>query len=298
MLSIGLVATWVYHLADKTRYSKQRKEIYIKDSLAVAQGVEDSLQRIYSLTLNELGTQLDSTRTKAGMLRSELNEKLSEIYRLRAEIAGILKRNNIKKTDIDLARKKTIELQMLVNELQNRNSTIEEEKQEVTTMLDKVNLQVRTLENTNLQLDQENKRLTEKASQATALYSSGVRISAVMVKNNKEQETSAVRKTSKLVISFDVLNNFTDYESTEVYVVITQPDGKLLSTDAWESAGTVETKSDGKIRYTRIIRFDYQKGESKHLNFSINAEEYQAGTYLLELYHNGYKIGQAKKVLS
>jgi len=298
MLSVGLVATWVYHLFDKTRYSRQRKEIYIKDSMAVAQGVQDSLQRIYSLTISDLGTKLDSTQNTAGLLQSELKDKLSEIYRLRSEIASILKRNDIKKADVDLARKKTIELQMLVSELQTRNSSIEEEKQQITSMLDKVNGQVKNLESANQQLDQENKILAEKVSQATAFYATEVKLAPVTVKNNREQETSSVKKTTKLVISFAVQNNLTDYENTDVYVVITQPDGNLLTNDVWESASTIDTKNEGKKRYTRKIRFEYQKGETKRLTFSINADEYQAGTYILQLYHNGYRIGQATKVLS
>ena len=36
MLSAGLTGTWVYHLYDKTQYSKRRTEVYIKDSVAVA----------------------------------------------------------------------------------------------------------------------------------------------------------------------------------------------------------------------------------------------------------------------
>ena len=298
MLSVGLVATWVYHLFDKTRYSKLRKEIYVKDSIAVAQGVQDSLQRIYSLTINDLGTQLDSTKNTAGQLKTELSTKLSEINRLRTEIAAILKRNDVKKADIDLARKKTIELQMLVSDLQNRNTTIEEEKQQINNMLDKVNIQVKTLESSNQQLDQENKVLTEKVNHAQAFYATEVKLSPVMVKNNKEQETSQVNKTTKLVISFAVQNNIASYENTDVYVVITQPDGKLLTNDVWESASTIDTKNEGKKRYTRKIRFEYQKGDTKRLNFSINADEYQAGTYILQLYHNGYLIGQSTKVLS
>jgi len=297
MLSVGLVGTWVYHLYDKTRYTKHRHEVYIKDSIAVAQGVQDSLQKIYSLTISDLGAQLDSSKNTQGLLKGELNEKLAEIYRLRSEISDILKKNDVKKADIDLARKKTIELQLLVSDLQNRNSSIEEEKQQITAMLDKVNVQVRGLENSNQQLSGENKTLTEKLSQASAFFTSEVKLSPVTVKNDKEEETSAAKKTSKFVISFSVQNNIADYNSTEVFVVITQPDGKLLTNDVWESASTIETKTEGKKRYTRKIKFEYQKGERKNLTFSLNADEYQKGTYTLQLYHNGYMIGQAVKAL-
>ena len=104
MLSVGLVGTWVYHLADKSRYSKQRKEIYIKDSIAVAQGVQDSLHKIYSLTIRDLGVQLDSSKNTEGMLQQELNAKLSEIYRLRGEISTILKKTDVKKSDLYVNR--------------------------------------------------------------------------------------------------------------------------------------------------------------------------------------------------
>ncbi len=297
MLSVGLVGTWVYHLYDKTRYSKQRNEVYVKDSIAVAQAVQDSLQKIYSFTINDLGAQLDSSQNKQGLLKSELNTKLAEIYRLRTEISVILKKNNVKKSDIDLARKKTIELQMLVSDLQNRNSSIEVEKQQITAMLDKVNVQVKDLESTNQQLGEENKVLAEKVNQASAFFASEVKLSPVAVKNDREQETNTAKKTSKLIISFAVQNNIANFNSTEVYVVITQPDGKLLTNDVWESASTIDTKEEGKKRYTRKIKFEYRKGERKNLTFSINADEYQQGTYTLQLYHNGYMIGQTVKAL-
>ncbi len=298
MLSIGLVATWVYHLYDKTQYSTRRTEVYIKDSIAVAQGVQDSLQKIYSHTINNLDAQLDSTKSTAGILKGELSTKLAEINRLRTEIAGILKRNNFKKEDLDLARKKTVELQQLVAELQNKNISIEEEKKQITGVLEKVNVQVKDLEGNVQKLDQENKALTEKVNLASAFVASELKLAPVMVKNDKEQETNQAKKVSKLVISFAVQNNVTDYGNADVFIVITQPDGRILKNeDVWE-ATTINLQNGGRINYTRRVRFEYQKGESKRLLFSLNAEEYLKGTYTLQVYHNGYMIGQTMKSLN
>ncbi len=298
MLSFGLVGTWVYHLYDKTQYSKRRTEIYIKDSIAVAQGVQDSLQKIYTGTINNLGTQLDSTKNTAGLLQGELSTKLNEINRLRTEIAAILKRNNFKKEDLDLARKKTVELQQLVAELQNKNSTVEEEKKQIAGVLEKVNLQVKNLEGNVQGLTQENKVLTEKITLASAFVASELKLSPIAVKNDKEQETTQAKKASKLIISFAVQNNVTEFENADVFVVITQPNGKILKNeDVWD-ATTINLQSGGRISYTRKIRFEYHKGESKQLIFSLNAEEYLKGTYTLQVYHNGYMIGQTMKVLN
>ena len=297
MLSVGLTGTWVYHLYDKTQYSKRRTEVYIKDSIAVAQGVQDSLQKIYSYTINNLDAQLDSTRSTAGLLKGELGAKLAEINRLRNEIATILKKNNVKKEDLDLARSKAVQLQQLVSELQSRNSTIEEEKQQIAAVLDKVNVQVKGLETTNQQLDQQNKVLTEKINLASTFVASEIKFSPVTVKNDKEIETAAAKKASKLVISFAVQNNINQYENADVYIIVTQPDGRILeNNDVWEKS-TITTTTGARLSYTRKVRFDYQKGETKRLLFSLNADEYLKGTYTLQIYHNGNMIGQVMKAL-
>ncbi|MBL7746742.1 MAG: hypothetical protein JNM19_04900, partial [Chitinophagaceae bacterium] len=172
MLSLGLVGTWIYHLYDKTQYSNKRNEVYIKDSIAVAQGVQDSLQKIYSQTIHTLGAELDSTKNKEGVLKGELGNKLAEINRLRTELAAILKRKDFNQADLAQARRTKIELELRVAELQNRNITIEEEKQQIAAVLDKVTVQVKSLETNNQQLGNENKVLTEKLQQASTFMAS------------------------------------------------------------------------------------------------------------------------------
>ncbi len=297
MLTVGLIGTWAYHFYDKSVYSNRNTQVSIKDSVTVAQGIKDSLQRVYSLAINNLGTQLDSTKNTAGQLKGELNSKLSEIYRLRSEVASILKKSDLNKEDLDQARKKTAELQQLVSELQNKNSTIEEEKKQISFAFEEVNTQVKKLESNMQQLSQENKVLTEKVKLASTFVVTDLKISPVMVKNDREVETNLVQKASKLVVSFDVQNNVTQYDITEVFVVITQPDGKVLNTDVWE-AYSMDTNDRGKIGYTRMVKFDYQKGETKHVMFTINPEDYQKGNYSLQVYHNGYKIGETTKALN
>ena len=297
LLSFGLVGTWVYHLYDKTKYSKQRTEIYIKDSIAVAEGIQDSLHKLYSSTITNLDAELDSTKSNAGQLKGELGNKLSEINRLKAEIAAILKKNNVKKEDIELARKKTTELQLLVQQLTSRNNTVEEEKQQISVALDNVNIQMRNMEGNVQQLTNENKVLAEKVTIASTFNASEISLTPVAVRNDKEKETSAADKVSKLVVSFAVQNNISDEPVSEIYVVITQPDGKVLKTDVWD-AFSIDTRKEGKKSYTRKVRFDYERGENKKLLFSLNADDYMKGNYKLQVYHNGYMIGQTNKVLN
>lgn len=297
MLSVGLVGTWIYHLYDKTQYASQRKEIFIKDSTAVAQAVQDSLQQLYSRSLRKLDQELDASKFGADSLRLTLETKLAEINRLRNEINTILKNRGASAADMLTARQKITELQGLLEEMKGQKLTMEEEKQQLSATMTRLNGEINGLQENVRKLGDENKVLTDKMTLASLFIASEIKLSPVMVKNDKEVETTQARKTSKLVISFTVQNNLTDYDGTDVFIIITQPDGKVLTPDVWESATPMTTHSGDRKNYTRKVRFEYFKGEAKQLTFSINADAYQSGAYSLQLYHKGHKIGQTSKTL-
>ncbi len=297
MLSTGLLGTWVYHLYDKTQYASQRKEVYIKDSMAVAQAVQDSLHKIYNRNLQSLDWQLDSARFDADSLKVTLNLKLKEINRLRGEINKILKNQNASPADMLLARTKISELQTLVEEMKGQKMNLEEEKLRLNETMGKLNGEINGLQENMKKLGDENKVLTDKMTLASLFVASELKLSPVTVKNDKEVETGLARKTSKLVISFALQNNIADDNGAEIFIIITQPDGKVLTPDVWESATPMTTHSGDRKSYTRKVRFEYQKGESKQLTFSINADAYSPGAYSLQLYHKGHKIGQTSKTL-
>lgn len=297
MLSVGLVGTWIYHLYDKTQYASQRKEIFIKDSIAVAEAVQDSLQQLYNRSLQKLDQKLDSTRFDADSLRFTLGNKLAEINRLRNEINAILKNRSASQTDMLTARKKISELQTLLAETNGQKLTLEEEKLQLSATMTRLNGEINGLQENMKKLGDENRVLTDKMTLASLFVASEIKLSPVMVKNDKEVETTQAKKTGKLVISFTVQNNLTDYDGTDVFIIITQPDGKVLTPDVWESATPMTTHSGDRKNYTRKVRFEYFKGEAKQLTFSINADAYQTGAYSLQLYHKGHKIGQTSKTL-
>ncbi len=297
MLSIGLVVTWVYHLYDKTQYSTIRKEVHIKDSVTVAERIRDSLQKMYSTTITGLDTRLDSTRSSADSIKFQLDVKLSEIYKLKGEIDNILKNKGASKADLNMASQKITELQNLVDEMKGEKTSMEDEKKKLTNVLTQLSGEINGLQQSMKQLGDQNKILAEKVNLASVFVASELKLSPVTIKNDKEQEINQAKKASKLVVSFTVQNNVYEYTNADVYIVVIQPDGKVMKDDVWESFST-ETYNGNKINYTRKLRFEYSKGETKHLLFSLNADEYQKGNYTLQVYHNGYMVGQTNKVLN
>jgi hypothetical protein len=297
LLSIGLVSTWVYHIYDKTNYSRQKSELYAADSTLVAGAIKDSLNSLYSAALRELDTRLDSSQVTAATLQSHLDTKLDEIDQLKSEIRTILNKRDFSKEDLVEARKKIAELQQKVDELSNQNLSMEEEKKQLGNTLMQLTQNVDSLQMNIRRLSMENEALNEKVSLASVFIASEVKIDAVETRGSAEESTSQAKRADKFIASFIVQNRVNNFSNVEVTTVLVKPDGQVLQSTVWDS-GTFDAKNEGKKNYTRKIKFDYEKGEQKHLLFSIETEKCQKGIYTFQVWHNGIMIGKATKTLS
>jgi hypothetical protein len=287
LLSVGLVATWVYHLYDKTKYTAAKTTTETKDPSSSIQTLQDSLQKVYASAVNDLGAQLDSAKNTAGLLQGELIAKLDEINRLKTEIAELLRKNNANRQDIDLAGKKTAKFQQLVSELPKKNNTVTEPIKETTPAI---------VENNTTDIKPVIQS-AEKTTGSPVFTASDIRLTPIKITEDKEEETNVAESINKLIVSFAVKNNSTDYNSAEVFAIVTQPDGKVMQTDMWESA-SITTHDYGRKTYTRKVKFEYHKGETKQLQLTLKPEDYEKGNYRLQVFHNGYLIGETTKRLN
>ncbi len=296
LVSCALLWTWGYNFNNFTK-DKQGTVFIVKDSTVATNATRDSLQKIYTATISNLGT-LDSTWTNADSLKTDLDIKLSEFYKLRNEIAIILK-NPAKKEDLDLAKTKINELQKKVEQLRNKNIDVETENKRLYAVLQQLTNAPKDAIQQQVQSARpivfENREPVERAFPAANFTTADMRLTALMVDNDRELETYQAIQTDKFVGSFTVKNNSTTFNNTEIYVVVLQPDNKVLQTSAWET-GRFDTK-DGKRIYSCKMKFEYAKGENKKLSFSLNSDRFQKGTYTVQLYFNGNVIGRMTKTL-
>jgi phage shock protein A len=292
-LSAGLVLTWVYHLYDKNNYTSRRHEVFIKDSIAVAEAVSDSLKRIFTRTLDELGTEKINIDSANSNLKGELNVRVAEINKLKYDIGIILKRKNITQADLNEASVKIKDLQVKIESLRNENTLLSDERKKLSGILDQLNTEMNSLQQNMQKVSAENTELTKKINEASTFVASEMKFAAVNLRQDqKEAETNQVKKANKFVASFVVQNNIADYPNAELVIVIKEPSGKTMSTEVWD-AGSFETKAEGRKSYTRKMKFEYIKAESKKLLFTIQPEIFEKGIYKFNLYHNGIKIGEA-----
>ncbi|TAL51863.1 MAG: hypothetical protein EPN92_00035 [Chitinophagaceae bacterium] len=274
------------------------KEAYIKDSIAVAETIRDSLQRIYSETLDKLGTEKFNADSLNSNLEGILNERLTEISKLKNEITLILKRKDFNQADLEEAGGKIKNLQEMIEGLKARNNSLTDERKRLNNILDQMNGEVTSLQQNIQKVTTENKELVQKVNVASTFVASDMKLAVVdMHTAEKEIETNQAKKADKFIVSFVVQNNMVSYPSAELVLAIIDPEGKTILSDVWDSGG-FETRTEGRKKFTRKMKFDYSKGEQKRLIFSLQPDNFEKGTYKLNIYHNGIKIGETTRVLS
>lgn len=297
LLSVGLVGTWIYHLYDKNQYSHRKTEVYVRDSTAIADGIRDSLSKLYSAEIKDLDNRLSYSESNTDLLKGTLGNKLNELGKLKNEITEILKNRVVTKNDLLLARRKIDDLRLKVDELKIDNVSITQETSRLNTILEQLNTEIKDLQKSVSKINVDNQLLSERINIASILVATEINLNAIAIKNEKESETLVAKKTNKLIASFLLQNQAYDFNNTEVFAIVIQPDGQVLTTDD-TNAATFESKAEGILSFTKKINLDYIKGEKRKIIFPMQTNSVQKGNYQLQIWHKGIMIGEASKKLS
>ena len=127
------------------------------------------------------------------------------------------------------------------------------------------------------------------------LHASNIRMEAINLRRHgtKESETSKAKRTDLLRIKFDIdENRIAESGSKEILLRITAPDGRLLSNAAYGSG--VTTADDGQqLSYTLARQVNLTTNTPvRDVSVDWNQDsDYQRGTYAIEIYNSGFRIG-------
>lgn len=259
--------------------------------------------------------ELSSTQVKLDSISRALDNKIVEIQKLggnveelqavKAQLEADKKRLksdfdfSIEKYDIKI---KEYEKYLVVKDddirklkddngtLLARTKTLEEEKQQVITENTGLKTEKEDLTQTVASYTAQNDDLKRKVILATAMKAVNVQVAALS-RNGKIRE-GGVYKSSKieyLKISFIMPSNpVAEKNSKDIFVRIFNQDGAVVSEDA--KAGTLQF--DGKeigysVKQSVLFENNDQKVEITYAKGSV----YKVGKYNVELYSEGFKIG-------
>ncbi len=295
-LSLALLSIWGYQFFN----GNQRGDsgVFKKDtspSGKVNSTTRDSLMDIYARTISKLDLRIDSAKNTTDSLIGNVNANITEINSLKEEISLLLK-SKLTKESLNSAREKINELKLKIEELQHKNLSVEKENEQLKAMLQQYNNNG-SFPHTNVTPAQKLPAAnnTVKLTPAAAIVLTGIRVNAVFVIDDKDQETLQAIETQKINGSFAVKSNIAA-EDADIFISVIQPNGKVLQNSDWE-VGTFETP-DGRKIYSQKIHTRLEANEDKLLHFSLSADSFDKGNYTVLIYHNGSVIGKLVMSLS
>ena len=283
VLVLVIIGSWIY-------FNSSKVDIITTYDNKIA--VIDSAKAKIQAEFIEVSAKADSLTNQNTSLQGDLLDKSNQIQKLKSNISTILRKQNA--TDVELAEAKTLiaDLNGKVTNLFTDLTKAQAENKDLTAKNEVLNTTNTTL-NTNLTATQkERERLQDIGS---TLHASTFSIQALRVKDDgTEKVTSNTKRANTIRLSFQIdRNKITPTGSQELFVCITGPDGKAFS-----ETGKINTREDGAKAYSNKLSVQYEQNKELPVSYDIKNVSFTEGEYLVEIYHNGFKIGEGKTKLS
>lgn len=291
LLAAGLLGTWGYFLYDKNTTTEEIQQNKVEKVAALSS--LDSLKLEYSDALQRLDT-LTGTNNN---LQGQLSEKNSQISKLKNEIAAALKKSKLSAAEVVELKRKIATLNDTIASLEADNARLTGENQQLTATNTQLSQDIQVKDQEIATRVAEKQELEKTVDVASTFAASNIQITPVNERRNgKEKTTSTAKKVDKLVVSFDVENRISKSGPADLYIMVTAPDGKVVSSQEMGS-GTLPTRTDGDITYTSKVAINYEQGTRKKVEFPMRQADFLKGDYRIDVYHNGFKIGQGVRSL-
>ena len=292
ILAAGFLGTWGYLLWNNNKQEQVQQQQ--QTQIAKVTDEKGQLQKNFDDAL----VRLDSLTGTNNRMQTQLNERQTEIGKLKGQIRGILKKEKLTEEEKKKAEALIKELNDKISNLEQEvacltqeNQQLNQDKTQLTQEKDKLTQDLQTT--TTIKQD-----LEKKVDIASTLNASNIAITPVKdKKNGQEKMTTNAKKVDKLIISFDVSNRIAQTGQTDVYVCITGPDGKPISVPSLGS-GTFTTRDEGDKVFTAKVPVEIEASKTKSVQFAWKQNTpFQKGDYKIEIYHNGFKIGEGTREL-
>jgi hypothetical protein len=270
LLSVCLIATWVYHIYDKSKYAVAPAGT---ESVAVQENTKhlnDSLITLYRSTI----AQLETVIVGKDSLSRELQQKAGEIDTLKTEIVNMLNEQTVTKEDLRKALMKIQALQVKIYQFNNQSNGIRNNPVSSNAPV--------------------NQPVTSSVNIKTKIPET---VDASFTVQDIMAQAVGGNSGSQLSVSF-LLKSAGDASGTaSLYMILKDPRGNTVQDDEW-IAGVFSSKSEGMLRYSKKLNWDYNRNDSHKFSTSIPVTNFTKGVYQLFIYCNGQKLMKKEVVIN
>lgn len=252
-----------------------------------------------------------SIKTKLDSISTELDIKIAEIQKLGGSVDSLVAlKAQLEKDKRELKNANTYSAASYNQKIKNYETVLSEKdgeiarlKQELgiaTTKNEELNQKVTGLESEKQLLadsvstySAQNKELAEKVTLASALHAENVSVNAVSSKG-KEREGGKykAKRIDKLRVNFKLAENAVAKQNEkDIYLRVLDPDGAVLSDMATGSGSFMFNGKELIFSSKQTVSFT-NTGQSVDIFYGRGGIPMKDGKYSIELYSEGFKIGQ------
>ena len=295
ILIVLLLGTWGYIIYDKSQSSQ--KIATLETQYSNVDSARNAIQADYNGAL----ARMDSLTGSNTQLKGQLADRKKDIDKLKDQIRGELSKKNadINKLHDLVAQLKSqvTDLFAQIDQLKQQNQQLTTSNQQLTTEKDTLTAQKQVVEQ-NLAATSAEKAHVEDVG--STLHASAINIAAIEVKHSgKEVVTEKAKRADLFRISFQLdENRIAPSGSKDLYVCVTGPDGRPITMPS-NGSGSFTTRDEGDKVFTKQVSANYTQGQALPVSFDWKPDngKYMEGSYKIQIYQNGYKIGEGTKTL-
>lgn len=286
-LLIALIGTWGYIIWDKNKTTQKTQELTTQ--LTTSDSVKNELQNEF----NDATMRLDMLKTSNAKADSLIQTKDRDVEDLKIKIRNILSDANATTAQLATARKLITHLK---NNIDVYTAEIEKLKVEKVKLTEEKRIVTEERDVVTRNFDSAKTTIKEKEDVidvGSTLLAFNFNIVGLKERGDKEKETTTAKRVDKLRITFDLDNRIAASGSRDVFVSITAPDGTPVAVEALGS-GRFVTRDGVEKLFTKKVQVKYIQGEKQTVTVEWKQNsEFQTGNYKIEVYNNGFKIGES-----
>lgn len=293
VLVAALLGTWGYIIWDK---SNTKETIAQKETVIASTSTQrDELQK----ELADATMRYDMLKTSNSKKDSAITAQDKDIADKKLRIQTLLNKANATQQELTEARTLIASLngdiatyKAQVEVLEGQKMVLTQQKREVMAQRDRV---IRDYDSATTVI----KSKEDIIDVGSTLHASNFNIAGIKERSGgKEKVTTTAKRVDKLRISFDLDENMIAQPGNkEIYVVITAPDGSPVAVEAMGS-GKFNTREGQEKIYTQKLDVNYVQNKKQTISFDWKQnKDFATGNYKIEVYNNGFKVGEAYKPL-
>ena len=250
----------------------------LKDNLKLLLVSYDSLELSNTMAVDSINQEREKIKalmTKVDKLNSKSKRDWRSIFKLKKEaetLRGIMK-----------------DYIHTIDSLNTLNINLS------NTLTEKTN-KLNTVSNENQKYKKQNKDLQSKVALGAVLQAGNVTVSAVRIRNSGTQsETTRAAKTNMIKACFNLLENkLSESGDKNIYIKVVNPNQKTLLSENPIHITNFEGKHI-ELSSKRIV--NYQNDNMDLCIFHEIEDVLQPGNYKVEIYNDGYFIGESSFAL-